>query len=570
MQQDLEQRIENLEKRTDAGEAYFWSSDVPELIGKGTPSISSFRRRVSEGAIGTVDVGGREAAYKAEDVRRFLGGKLTLKRGGVRRVKSEKPSQHKEVIGPVASAEKAFIDFVRPDDLPAVYFMESVQLGFERAIFPTSILSWLSKDDRCYWMLCDPKDRKDVRAVLGILPLKEEIILKLLKGELAARDINAADVLSYEAGKSYSCFVTSATTLPDAYGSIMLLMQRLLDYWCERSIHISKLYLSILGLAGESAALHLAQGCFFSPLDEYGEEPLICRLHLDRFSLSPLIRDYQKCLQQRNSKKEDNSMIMTTAPALPHIPKVKEELGDRIREGARDFAKLSHGLYHVDKDGRLVRDGLVAENAFFRPICSDDDIRATLRINASLFGASKNYTEDELVEHRRAWLQKNNDIYRVLEVNGCVVGFINAFPFPMHAVKRILAGEIRVGDVHLDDLLEYKPGSPVNVYLQTVGVHKDFQGHLKRLYGWFLISGFWSMVNNFGQRGIELDSLYTRSDELDGINLSKALGLEEIPVPGVNKIVFRLNFSKSNLFLGEYQTGLEEYRRAHSVEGKIA
>lgn len=151
-----------------------------------------------------------------------------------------------------------------------------------------------------------------------------------------------------------------------------------------------------------------------------------------------------------------------------------------------------------------------------------------------------------------------------------VVGFISAFPLPMDTIHRILHSEIRMGDVSIDDLQIYKPGVPVNIYLQTIGVHKRYQGLEKRRLGVYMASGFRDMVNGFGRRGIELQSIYTRSDEVDGINMSYGLGFQKMPpIPGVDKLVFRLDFSTRDLpFLLEYQHALGEYqarRSAHAI-----
>jgi len=154
-------------------------------------------------------------------------------------------------------------------------------------------------------------------------------------------------------------------------------------------------------------------------------------------------------------------------------------------------------------------------------------------------------------------------------VNGRVVGFINAFPFSDSIINRILVGEMKVGDVPFEELREYVPGQKTNVYLQTVGVHKDFQGQTKRRYGIYMISGFSSLINDLGRRGIELGSLFTRSDEVDGINLSYALGLKKYPVPGVEKIVFRLDFEDTNnVFLHDYQAGLTAYQASQFLKNR--
>jgi len=76
----MNRKLEELQ-RVSNDTTFYWYSDIPALLGENTPSFSTFRRRVREGAIHTVDVGGREAAFKAEDVQLFVAGKLTKPRG---------------------------------------------------------------------------------------------------------------------------------------------------------------------------------------------------------------------------------------------------------------------------------------------------------------------------------------------------------------------------------------------------------------------------------------------------------------------------------------------------------
>ena len=82
-----------------------------------------------------------------------------------------------------------------------------------------------------------------------------------------------------------------------------------------------------------------------------------------------------------------------------------------------------------------------------------------------------------------------------------------------------------------------------------------------------MVSGYTNLINEAGKRGIEFQSIYTRSDEIDGINMSYGLGFQKMPpIPGVEKLVFQLDFSRRDLpFLFEYQHALEEYQVKRSA-----
>jgi len=86
-------------------------------------------------------------------------------------------------------------------------------------------------------------------------------------------------------------------------------------------------------------------------------------------------------------------------------------------------------------------------------------------------------------------------------------------------------------------------------------------------------------VENFAPRGIDIRSIWTRSNKQNGIDISQHLGFEDLEVPGVTdaenpserKHVFRVDTAKStNSFMVPYREALSEYYALHtssSVKG---
>jgi len=572
------------ENETFSSSEYYRPFQIPDLINranverkkKGEPplTISTFYRRVEKGVIGSYPPNRQKrqkaGGYRKADVDAFLRGEL----GGGRRIRKQNGSLN---MGSYQRGRAApSIDMVLPDDLPALGYMEAQQLDWQQAIPVRIILSWLKKNEHLYWMRYNPKNRRGldgVLAVLGVLPLREELIQRLLRGELSPSQITADEILTYEPGQTYTCLVVSTTALPEYQTSARLLLQHALAYWCENSIRVTQLFaLGEMTREGTST-MWLVSESFFAPwmLSDQPSGPMAWSLLFDRFNPSLFVQEYQKCIERKENleRREKERMNRTSAilddPIQETLP-IERELEGSIKKKIRDFDRLDHRLFKVDANGRLDADRL-KEAVWFRRVRTDDDIRASLRINASLFGDSKKFTEDELVAQRRTWLAVNPDIYRVLEVDGEVVGFISAFPIPMLTIERILRSEIRMGDVGIDELLVYEPGVPVSVYLQTIGVHKKYQGQEKRTLGIYMASGFRDLVNGLGKRGIEIQAIYTRSDETDGINMSYSLGFQKMPaIPDVNKLIFKLDFSRDDLpFLFEYQRVLEEYHAKQSA-----
>ncbi len=571
--------VENKEEIT---RPYYWASEIPTLISSTTPSLSSFYRCVAKNQIRKVDNQGKpDAAYNGEDVQRFLSGELTRRKGEAGREKlsskQKNVSIHEgnlRVSGTSVALQPLTIDVAQYDDLYDLYGLEINQVGLMDAIAPPTYIPWLQANDHAYWMLFDSKNRKNIIAMLGVLPLREDIIRRLIDKEIVPSQITAQDVLSYTSDGKFSVYIISAITKPEQKDTIIALIQHLFSYWCEHFISVESVYASVADSNEDTPLMRIMTECFFVPLnhekDQWELRPL-------ERSYQPLfIKNYQECIQGHNEKvkKEKSSMLVLDRPTTPSLDDLRAIYTKSLtRKGNEDYTAKVHGIVDVDENGYVTRrDGYNQRKVWVGRVRDDDDIRATLRINASLFGSSKKFTEDQLVEFRRAWLRKNPDIYRVLEIDGEVVGFIFAIPLPMPVIDRILLGEIKVGDVSMEDLQEYKPGQPpVNIYLQTLGLHAKIQGGEKYFAGSYLIAGTERLITDVGRQGGEVSGIFTRSDESDGLKMIGAMAFDEMPnfSERVGKLVFSLDFSQDKPSLRAYKQALESYKSHHVVEGGV-
>jgi len=423
----------------DIDRPYYWASEVPKLVGPGTPSLSTFYRYAREGKVNKIDIQGPEDAYSGEDVKKFLRGELSGRRKSTQqKQRVEKPSPD---YGSVTTRKQELVvDVAKQSDLLPLYMLESDQLDLLRAIVPPVLHGWLHVNDHAYWVLSSPINRQEILAMLGVLPLREETIQKLLCKEILPSQILPSDVLSYKPGGSYSCYITSAAARSEHRDTVLLLVERLFAYWREQSIEIEAIFASVdEGTDDNIPLLHIVTQCFFILLDEQGQWRLR-PLHRKNHPVS-FIRNYRECIEQRKreQKKEGNSMFVIDSPvnSLDTLRRLFER--KLAAKGDKDFSEVVHAYIKMDADGNITRkDGSSQHKVWVGPIRNDDDIRATLRINASLFGASQKFTEDQLVSFRQEWLKKNHDIYRILEVDGEVVGFIFAMPLPMPVIDRFL------------------------------------------------------------------------------------------------------------------------------------
>lgn len=497
------------------------------------------------------------AAIRA--LRERIGAKPARKKG--------RPSREKQISSAIVAVE------VR--DLAAINFMENreqLQLGHEyEGVAPASrVARWLSKNPDLYWMMCDLKTRNSpepvIYAVLGVLPLRSaDLALKLLRRELFLEDLSADDIEVYEQGKEYVCYISSMTTLPSHKDALLVLMQQAWDYWKQHNIRVRSIYIHApyeKPKTVATAALHLVSHYFPVRLDGFPDEQAAWELRVDVYNPQALVQDYQQFLEKQLEKQKAgvNMIIAPTRSKRSALLETEEEAAKKVH----DLGKLAQRQLQISEDGHLIdHRGVVIEHIRFRRIETEDDIRATIRINASHFGSSKRYTEDQLVDQRKAFLARNIDTYRVLEDHSEVKAFINAFPLPWDIIRRNLTGEMKLSDVDPEEVLEYTPDAePVDIYHQTMGIHSDITGALKGQVGHYLIRATLSMINEFGKRGIRIRSLYTLSEKSDGMRLLRNFGFERCDnILNEESLVYRLDFSnEENPFLIEYHSNLRAYQ----------
>lgn len=548
----MEQRLKELE-RTSNGKVFYWYSDIPALIGVDTPSLSSFRRRVQEGKIHIIDVGGRETAFNAEDVRRFLRGEFALPRGGARRKRTGGASTMK-ASSPMIKMPP-LMSSAQPDDLPHIFIMEYEQVGMSAA-GPHTVISWLKKNREVYWQLSNPLDRQDVWATLGMLPLADDIIYQLLRGEISLNEISPDSILIYESGKNYSCYI-SAIARPERQALLPLLIRHVFTHWCEQppGFNIKNFYMVTHGLEA-SSAWQIAKEFYFSPRYDIGQADqgnYSWELRLDFPNPSIDVQKLKKCFEKQNQGA--NPMIASPALEMPVI----DDKSPRSRERLRNLARFRP----------FGPEGVITKDARFRRAQTDEDIKEVLRINAVMFGSSK-LSQDKLVQMRRAWLDRNPEIYHILEYRGQIVGFLSLLPVPLDTINKLISSEIGVSQVPLDEILPYASDQPpVNIFIQTLGVDPAFKEDQQTYskFGSWLVKGVMNMFHQWGQNGIEVSKVFTRSDTPYGAYTSIGLGFEEIPAPeGVHKRIFVMDIARSEQpFLLDYRRALEEYRQARTI-----
>lgn len=132
------------------------------------------------------------------------------------------------------------------------------------------------------------------------------------------------------------------------------------------------------------------------------------------------------------------------------------------------------------------------------------------------------------LETRLSWLDKNPDIYYVVKHKGEIVGYTAIIPMKPEKIQKILANEEFMKDLKPEEIEEFTPGKPLHIYIATMRTKHGISKTEKRAYGVRLIGGLITMLKEMIDKGVIIDTLYARSETVDGIRVLKHLGFTEI------------------------------------------
>jgi hypothetical protein len=259
-------------------------------------STSTFKSFVDNGRIRKViPPGKKQGFYLREDVDK-LAEELKPFRGVEHARKQRRSLQQGQ-----REKDEAEIDWMDEKDLPYMLAYDYEMYGVDATVDIPKMHSWWLKNPKMARMIFDKKDRRNIWGSISILPLKEETILDILKGEMSEHAIRADDILTYEAGGKYCGYISAASIKPEHRIHLRSLIKSLLDYWCAQypEIQIRKLY----AVAWSDEGWDLIKHLFFSPRYDLGKDAF--ELDLEQRNPSRLIKAYQDCIKQ---KKEQSSL----------------------------------------------------------------------------------------------------------------------------------------------------------------------------------------------------------------------------------------------------------------------
>ncbi len=189
-------------------------------------------------------------------------------------------------------------DWLEGTDIGNIYDLEYPIFG-EQTTNPSIIRKWYERNPYTYRLLFRKNERRDLWGVMNMLPLEEETILKLLRGEMREAELDPQkDILTFDRPGTYNLYVPSVVLRSHKWQHFVVLINSVFDHWCAQAPErmIGKIYAHVYNRSGEL----LAKKLFFSPLWHLSDTAYM--LDLARPNPSRLIQGFQQCLEHRQEE----------------------------------------------------------------------------------------------------------------------------------------------------------------------------------------------------------------------------------------------------------------------------
>lgn len=157
-----------------------------------------------------------------------------------------------------------------------------------------------------------------------------------------------------------------------------------------------------------------------------------------------------------------------------------------------------------------------------------EDLPACIEIGTSTYPSIQQGITS--LETRLAWFEKNSDLFYVVRHKGEIVGYTYLLPMTSEKIQRILENKEFVKDVKPEEIEEFKPGTSLHIYIGTMRTKQGISKTEKRAYGVRLIGGLITTFIALMEKGITFDTLYARSETVDGIRALKHMGFSQISI----------------------------------------
>lgn len=279
----------------------YTSSEARKLL---DASTSTFKRLVDSGQIRKITPPyKKQGMYVKEDVDRLAKEMRPFRKRG---------QASKELV--------TTVDWQKISDLPAILKLD-LKVYQENIVGDVGLyISWEKKNPKITLLSFEKDDREHVLAYISLVPLPEEIILSILKGERPELSIQPNEIETYDRKGAYTLLAESVVVDPDYPEQLNNVLSAVLSYWCRQypDRYVEKIYADAATDYGDK----LARKLYFSPLYSVSDTAYV--LDLRKSGISKVVRNFQECLRQKALKVDS---IIDSEDSKQH-----EINGDNLRQ----------------------------------------------------------------------------------------------------------------------------------------------------------------------------------------------------------------------------------------------
>ncbi|MGI9058542.1 MAG: hypothetical protein ACR2H5_08180 [Ktedonobacteraceae bacterium] len=190
------------------------------------------------------------------------------------------------------------VDWQQISDLPAI-------IKLDLAVYKENIVgdiglyvSWERKNPHITLLAFEKGHRENVLAYVSLVPLPEEVILSIMKGERDELSISPNEIETYERKGAYTLLAESAVVHPDHPEQLNHVFREVLSFWCTQypERYIKKIYAQAASNEGDI----LVRKLYFSPLYDLSDDAYV--LDLRKLGVSKLVQRFQECLKDKESE----------------------------------------------------------------------------------------------------------------------------------------------------------------------------------------------------------------------------------------------------------------------------
>lgn len=247
-------------------------------------STSTFKRLVDTGKIRKVTPPNKkQGMYIREDVDKIAEEMKPF--SGAARYRNKQGNQELSTA----------TDWQKISDLPAILKLD-LKVYQENIVGDIGLyISWEKKNPKITLLSFESNNREHVLAYISLVPLPEQTILSILKGERPELSISADEVETYERKGGYTLLAESVVVDPDHPEQLNNVLREVLKYWCRQypDRYIEKIYADATTKHGDM----LARKLYFSPLYHLSDTAYV--LDLRKPGISQVVRSFQECLSQK-------------------------------------------------------------------------------------------------------------------------------------------------------------------------------------------------------------------------------------------------------------------------------